>query len=118
MMAQKDALGRYGEELAVRTLVAAGYQLLDRNWRCRQGEIDIVAFDGHTLVICEVKTRSGLAFGSPAAAVDKRKLARLHRLAAAWLATHDVRCIEIRIDVIAILCRRGAPQIEHLVGVG
>ncbi|MGW5420163.1 YraN family protein [Streptomyces sp. NPDC003943] len=80
------ALGRYGEELAVRTLTATGLHVLARNWRCgRTGEIDIVARDGDTLVICEVKTRREGAFEHPMAAVTPRKAERLRRLAACWL---------------------------------
>ncbi|MFJ9825383.1 YraN family protein [Streptomyces sp. NPDC101160] len=83
------ALGRYGEELAVRTLTATGLHVLARNWRCgRTGEIDIVARDGDTLVICEVKTRREGAFEHPMAAVTPRKAERLRRLAACWLDRH------------------------------
>jgi putative endonuclease len=117
-MRAKDALGHYGEELAVRTLRAAGLDIIDRNWRCSQGEIDIVARDGATLVFCEVKTRTSCDFGSPAAAVEARKLSRLHRLAAAWLSAHEEHAADVRIDVVAVICRKGAPVIEHLRAVG
>lgn len=112
------ALGRFGEDLAVRLLVEAGMSVVDRNWRCREGELDIVARDGATLVFCEVKTRSGTAFGPAVAAVDARKLARLRRLAGEWLVAHDERCGQVRLDVIGILVGRGAPVVEHLRGVG
>ena len=64
-MQDKILIGRCGEDEAVRHLQAAGYVVLGRNWRCELGEIDIVARDGDVLVICEVKTRSGLGFGTP-----------------------------------------------------
>jgi putative endonuclease len=75
-MRVKDAVGRFGEQLAVGHLETAGLEILARNWRCRQGELDIVARDGSQLVFVEVKTRSSRAFGSPAEAVDRAKSAR------------------------------------------
>src|SRR5689334_23085538 len=81
-----DAVGAYGERVAVRALEAAGMRVLDRNWRCRRGELDIVALDGRTIVFCEVKTRRTASFGAPAEAVGPAKVRRLRALAAAWLA--------------------------------
>jgi putative endonuclease len=118
--AQRKALGDFGERLAARRLLESGYTLLDRNWRCRDGEIDIVARDGDVLVICEVKTRSSLAFGTPLESINTVKAARLHRLGGRWLQAHpEVRPVSrIRVDVVAILRRRrGAAVVEHLVGV-
>lgn len=116
--ATASAVGAYGERMAARFLRERGLEILARNWRCRVGEIDIVARDGSCLVVCEVKTRRGTSFGSPIEAVDYRKLARLRRLAAAWLAEHDLHLDEVRVDVIGVLRpRRGACRIEHLVGV-
>lgn len=89
--------------------------MVDRNWRCPEGEIDIVAWDGETLVFCEVKTRRGTAFGSPAEAVTGLKARRLRRLAARWLATHDTHPREVRFDVIAIFVPpRGAARVDHI----
>src|SRR2546430_14272247 len=82
-----DGVGSYGERMAVRHLVAEGLVLLDRNWRCSAGEIDIVAREGDVLVFCEVKTRRTTRFGTPAEAVVATKVRRLRRLAAQWLAT-------------------------------
>jgi len=111
----KDAVGRYGEDVAARHLVSAGLVVLERNWRCSWGEIDIVARDGATLVICEVKTRRGLRFGSPVEAVTASKAQRLRRLAIAWLREHDVHPDHVRIDVIGVLADgRGAPSVEHI----
>jgi len=114
----KDAVGRYGEDVAARYVQDAGWQVLDRNWRGRDGELDLVARDGSALVAVEVKTRRGLGYGHPAEAVTARKVARLRRLTAQWVAAHDVRPVSIRIDVIAVLLPpSGAAQVEHLVGI-
>ncbi len=112
------ALGDYGERMAARYLRDQGLEILECNWRCPVGEIDIIARDGDCLVVCEVKTRRSLALGSPVEAVTLRKLARLRRLAAAWLAEHDGRFSDVRIDVVGVLRPpRGACRIEHLVSV-
>ncbi len=121
----KDALGRYGEDLAVQHLSDAGLVILDRNWRCRAGELDIVARDGSALVFCEVKTRSSVAFGSPAEAVSPVKAARIRRLALQWLidnrdgksgdAGESAYWPELRFDVVSVLRLRDQPPvIEHL----
>ncbi|MEU6932189.1 MULTISPECIES: YraN family protein [unclassified Streptomyces] len=115
------ALGRYGEELAARRLTAAGLHVLARNWRCgRTGEIDIVARQGDTLVVCEVKTRREGAFEHPMAAVTPRKAERLRRLAACWLDRHGGPPAGggVRIDLVGVLLpRRGAPVLTHAQGV-
>ena len=117
-MAAKDALGRYGERLVAARLTAAGWQVLDRNWRGTRGELDLVALEGRDLVVVEVKTRSGDGFGHPAEAVTATKLARLRRLAGEWLAEHDVRVEGIRVDVVAVRSdRAGDARVEHLRGV-
>jgi putative endonuclease len=114
----KDALGRYGEELAVAHLKAQGLQILERNWRCRLGEIDVVALDGDCLVVCEVKTRRSLAAGSPLEAVTPAKVGRLRRLTAAWLAGQDRHFTQIRIDVVGVLQPPHCTAvIDHLKGV-
>ena len=96
-------------------------QILDRNWRCDQGEIDIVAMDQTCLVIVEVKTRRSLAFGEPVEAVTAVKAARLRRLASCWATDHRSlldSVAEVRIDVIGVLRpAHGPAQIEHLVAV-
>lgn len=114
-MASKDALGRRGENVAAEYLVRSGLVVLDRNWRCDLGEIDLVAREGTTLVVCEVKTRSALGFGAPTEAVTHRKAGRLRRLAARWLAAHAGHARDIRIDVIGVLLQRGhEPVIDHI----
>lgn len=112
-------LGEWGEQLASRFLVSRGMQILDRNWRCQHGEIDLVALDGDCLVVCEVKTRRSTTFGEPVEAVTWRKAARLRRLASAWLADHELGCAGVRIDVIGILRPGSGPAaLRHLQGVG
>lgn len=106
-MAIKDELGRFGEDLAVDYLRGAGLVVLSRNWRCRHGEIDVVATDSHRLVICEVKTRSGTGYGEPAESVTRQKAARIRRATQSWLGSHRVRWCEIRFDVIAVLAPPG-----------
>ena len=115
---RRSALGAYGETLAARHLVDAGMVLLDRNWRCELGELDLVLRDGRVLVVCEVKTRSSTAFGPPLEAVTEVKAARLRRLAARWLADHTVRPAEVRIDLVGVLVPRSGPtELDHVRGV-
>jgi putative endonuclease len=119
-MARKDEFGREGEERAARHLAERGWVILDRNWRCADGEIDIVARLGDRVAIVEVKTRTSLNLGHPFEAVDERKLRRLQRLARAWARTHPDLCsgTTTRIDAIGILGpdpRTG--RLEHLEGL-
>lgn len=117
-MRAKDALGRYGEELAVAYLSGAGMTILARNWRCAIGELDVIAREGSRLVVCEVNTRTSEAFGSPFEAVSPRKLRRMRQLAIRWLEEQQLHAPEIRFDVIGIVQPRvGAPVLEHLRGV-
>jgi len=118
-VAAKDDLGRRGEALAARHLQARGMTLLDRNWRCAQGELDLVALDRGELVFVEVKTRAGLAYGHPFESITAAKLARLRRLAAAWCDAHPGRHDRVRIDAVAVIAPfRGTPTVEHLERVG
>jgi putative endonuclease len=115
----KNNLGRCGEQAAVEYLERAGLRILDRNWRCAEGEIDIVAAERQVLVICEVKTRSGTRYGSPLEAISRSKRARLRRLAIRWLVAHGVLFDEVRIDAIGLIRdESGHFQIEHVRGVG
>lgn len=116
-MKAKDGLGRYGEKVAISHLVANGVDVIDRNWRCRDGEIDIVAREGPVLVFCEVKARSGLRYGDPVEAVPPAKAERLRALALLWIAAHRLPLCPVRFDVIAVLKgRRGAATVRHLRG--
>jgi putative endonuclease len=115
---RRSALGAHGETLAARHLIEQGMTVLDRNWRCDQGEIDLVLRDGPVLVVCEVKTRSSVAFGSPLEAVTERKAARIRRLAARWLTAHSIHPEEVRIDLVGVLVPPAGPtQIDHVRGV-
>ena len=142
-MAKKDGVGRYGERVAVRHVVSRGWQVLDTNWRGKDGELDIVALDGDVLVVIEVKTRSGHGFGHPAEAVTPRKLARIKRLTGQWLTAFRERLAAarlaeeaapgspvpvlpdvrprfgaIRIDVVAVTLQpQGPAVVEHLESV-
>lgn len=117
-MRAKDALGRYGEQVAEQRLIAAGMELLDRNWRCELGEIDLVLRDGTELVVCEVKTRRSTAYGTPLEAVDWRKLQRLCVLGYRWLDEHDQRVRAVRVDVVGVLAPRSGPlDVQHVRGV-
>jgi putative endonuclease len=115
-MRSTGELGRYGEDLAVEHLAAAGLEVLERNWRCREGELDIVAREGDDLVFVEVKTRSGTGFGEPAEAVGPVKARRIRALACRWLVENRPAGQHgLRFDVVSIVRRRGyAPEVEHL----
>jgi putative endonuclease len=116
-MRAKDAVGAYGERVAARHLTEAGLVVLARNWRCAHGELDIIARDGPTLVFCEVKTRRGEQFGSPAEAVVPAKVRRIRQLASLWLAGSGLRPGEIRFDVLSVCPQPAGPaRVEHLRG--
>ncbi len=115
----KDVLGKQGEQMAASFVEAAGLRILSRNWRCADGELDIVAAERRTLVVCEVKTRSGRRYGTPLEAITREKRSRLRRLAVRWISAHDVVFDGIRIDAVAVTCDRGGNYaIEHVRGVG
>jgi putative endonuclease len=116
--AQRQALGAYGERVAENHLTDQGLVVLDRNWRCPEGELDLVLLDGAVLVACEVKTRRGGGCGTPHQAVDPVRLERLHRLVWRWAEEHDVRPEEVRVDLVAVLRpRRGASIVDHVEGL-
>ena len=103
MTAGRRALGVRGENLAARWYEGHGYTILERNWRCREGELDIIARTGTTIVFIEVKTRSSDAYGSPAAAVTASKQRRIRALAVAWLRTKGGHGAELRFDVACVI---------------
>jgi putative endonuclease len=112
-----DAVGRYGEDVAVAFLQAAGMDVLARNWRCPTGELDAVLRDGDVTVFAEVKTRRSDRYGTPAEAVHPAKVTRLRRLAGAYLAANPQHHGEIRFDVLSVRpSRRGAAEVVHLRG--
>ncbi len=111
----RQSIGAFGEDLVVRYLVQLGWRIVDRNWRCPGGEIDIVAEDGDDLVVCEVKTRRGLSLGDPVEAVTPLKHRRLRRLAGAWLEAHpDRRVRRVRIDVVGVVLWADGGQFHHV----
>ncbi len=117
MTTTTDRLGARGERIAAAFLADAGLRVLDRNWRCREGELDLVARDGDALVFCEVKTRRGTGFGSPVEAVTPAKQRRLRTLARRWLAAHDEHAPDLRFDVVGVLVRPDRPaSVTHLRG--
>ncbi|KAA1426272.1 YraN family protein [Nocardioides antri] len=116
--AARQALGAYGEAVAARHLVGQGMVLLERNWRCDEGEIDLVLRDGSTLVVCEVKTRTSLQAGTPHEAITDAKLGRLQRLAERWATDRGVRPDDTRVDLVAVLRpRRGPAVVDHVRGL-
>ena len=116
---RNNSLGAYGERVAAQRLVGEGMVLVDRNWRCDLGEIDLVLRDGDVLVFCEVKTRTSAAYGHPLEAVGPSKAERLRQLAERWVEEHDVQPDGIRIDLVGVLlAERGAADVEHVRGVG
>lgn len=111
--------GAFGEEITAAHVIKCGYEILDRNWRIREGEIDLVCLDLQGIFhFIEVKTRSSLAFGHPFEAINGEKADRLQRLALAWLATHGSLGCEYAIDVVAILIGAdGSHSLEYRGGI-
>lgn len=116
--ARNKALGAYGEKIAAEFLQKSGMAILDRNWTSRFGEIDLVARDGDTLVVCEVKTRTSNRYGTSSEAVTEAKATRLRTLAEAWLQAHEIGAPRTRIDVVAVhIPARGAADVRHIKAV-
>lgn len=118
MRTTRQQLGAYGEMVAARHLAATGMQVLDRNWRGEAGELDLVLWHDGALVVCEVKTRSSVAFGSPLEGVTAVKVRRMRRLAAQWATVHGVHPEEIRIDLVGVLHGPSGDVVDHVEGVG
>jgi putative endonuclease len=119
----KNQIGVRGEDLACAELERQGMQVLERNWRCRLGEIDIVAAEagesGLTLVFCEVKCRSGLGFGHPLEAITYTKMRTLRQLAALWMRERHMKASVIRLDAIGVVLLPGQePSLTHVRAVG
>jgi putative endonuclease len=110
-----QAVGEWGERLAEQHLTAQGLVVLDRNWRCARGEIDLVLRDGDVVVFCEVKTRRTDHFGTPAEAIGPAKVRRLRKLSMLWLQQASVRPSGLRFDVVEVQSRsHGLPMVEHI----
>ncbi len=117
--ASRQALGRYGEQVAERHLVEQGLVVLDRNWRCDEGEIDLVLREGAVLVVCEVKTRTSTANGTPHEAITDAKLDRLRRLGERWAQARCLAPPDTRVDLVAVMRpRQGAAVVDHVRGIG
>lgn len=115
---ERRTLGQYGEDRAVEWLTARGYRLVERNWRCARGEVDVVAWHRRTLVFVEVKTRAGTATGHPFEAITAAKTARLRRLVPMWFAEHpDTHAAAVRLDAVAVHVAGERFGVEHLTGI-
>ncbi|GAA4619441.1 YraN family protein [Saccharopolyspora hordei] len=114
----RNELGEAGERLAAEMLERRGMTVLDRNWRCPQGELDIVAADGDTVVCCEVKARSGVDYGGPVYALNPEKITRIRSAARSWLAERRLVGCPVRFDFVSVLWPPGRPpRLRHLEGV-
>ena len=107
------SLGRRGEDAAADYLAGLGWTIIERNWRCPEGELDIVAHDGRGHVVCEVKTRGSDRFGDPLEAITADKAARLRRLAWRWAAAHGAGT-RVRVDVLGLIRDGDGFSIDHL----
>lgn len=115
MTTERQAVGAFGERVAAQHLQEQGLVVLHRNWRCSDGEIDLVLRDGNTLVFCEVKTRRSALYGTPAESIDARKVRKLRQLACRWLEETGIHPRAMRFDVVEVLPqRRGAPEVVHI----
>ena len=110
----KHVLGLYGERVAGNYLQSIGYEILERNWRCPIGEIDLIVRDENRYVFVEVKTRNGRGFGHPLEAITEMKLGRLRRLVGEWCRTRQLSGIDVRIDAVSVLVEHGRVQFEHV----
>ena len=113
-MTQRHDLGRYGEQRAAIYLEDRGYQIIERNWRCASGEIDLIVRQDDRFVFVEVKTRNGSGYGHPFEAITASKVARMRRLAGEWCALRQVSAVQVRLDAISVLISGGRVAIEHL----
>jgi len=98
----RKELGNFGEKKAAEILETKGYKILTRNYKCKMGELDIIARKGYTIVFVEVKTRSNLKYGIPAEAVNNQKRVHMHRTATYYMTTNRITNVNVRFDVIEI----------------
>lgn len=111
-------LGKTGELKAVAYLDRKGYQILQRNFRCRFGEIDVIAMDGDVLCFIEVKTRTTLRHGLPCEAVTEKKMLHIRRCAQVYLSRHRPACRGVRIDVAEVLLYKGSFYVRIIRNAG
>jgi putative endonuclease len=114
MSNRRKELGRKGEELAEAFLLAKSYRPVARNFRTRLGEIDLIAWDGSTLVFVEVRTRTGITFGTPTESITWKKRQKLRQLALSYLQTCEAPVAQFRFDVISVMYAGESAQIEHI----
>lgn len=114
-MDERPALGRSGEDLAADLYENLGYTVVERNFRCNAGELDVIAAKDRLVVFCEVKTRRTDRWGEPSEAVDYRKQARLRRLGAIWLSERRPGPVDVRFDVVSVIVAGGRAHLTHLV---
>ena len=114
MLFDKIKKGRRGEKEAGRFLRKRGFRILEKNYRTRFGEIDIIALDGDTVVFVEVKTRHGDSFGAPGEAVDSRKRLHMTRAASSYLKAKGIEDRQARFDVLALVFKDGRYEMEHI----
>lgn len=113
-MFYKQGFGQNGENIAENYLKSIGYFILNRNYRCKQGEIDIIAKDGEEIVFVEVKTRSSIIYGNPAEAVDIHKQKHIRKAAEVYVYFNQLYDCYIRFDVIEIYCNKGKFTVHHI----
>jgi putative endonuclease len=114
MQTQKQIVGKEGEEIAEGYLKKKGFRMVERNYRCRGGEVDLIALDRRVIVFVEVKARNDASFGSPLESVHPRKQQRMTRAALIFLSEHKLHHREARFDVVGISFAGGAPVVEHI----
>lgn len=114
-----QALGARGEALAEQFLIEQGFRLIDKNWRCRYGELDLLMRDGDSYVAVEVKTRTSVRYGTPLEAITAQKASRLRRLLLEWIREHGVRGAKLRVDGVGVIVSPDGsePRIDHLRGI-
>lgn len=114
MTKMRQQVGQKGEEAAHEYLKGQGYSIVETNYRCKLGEIDIIARDGSTVVIVEVRTKTGLTFGRPEESITREKARKLHLLALQYLQSHYHREISSRIDLVAVMVDRSSGKVKNL----
>ena len=113
-MYQRHIIGKYGEDVAIRFLEQKGYKIIERNFSCRQGELDIIARNNEYIVFIEVKTRSNFLYGTPIEAVGKNKQKHIFRVAKYYLHIHRLENHFVRFDVIEVFIDRGIAKVNHI----
>lgn len=117
MTGANQILGNYGERIAEKHLTKLGYQIIDRNWRCALGEIDLIVSKNGKYSIVEVKTRRGVESGSPLEAITKAKFFRLRRLAALWATSAGVSLDLLQIDAVSVLLNQNRILVDYRAAI-